>query len=121
MPPYHRSDTQRSSHAVGRCVTHNILGAAIQKGRKTNELGPDFNESDTLAPLTSRGRGPRSEVPPDRVWPLIQIANRHSGPEALFWLHGIHSQITHDGTGCGAVNPAHRVAPGAPKSSDTRR
>ena len=41
-------------HVVGHRVTHDLLGAAVQNGRKIDKPGPRLDVGNVPAPLTSR-------------------------------------------------------------------
>ena len=88
---------------VGHFVTHDLRGAAVQNGRKTNESSPRPNIGDIpvqlLAGLVS------GEVPPEQVRLLVQALGGHRGSDFCPWPGGLQAQVTHDGTDRGPVGP----------------
>ena len=90
-------------HVVGHRVTHDLLGAAVQNGRKIDESGPCPDVGDVPAPLTSRFVS--CEVPPEQVWAFVQVLGRHGGSDLCPWPSGLQTQAPHDGSNRGTVGP----------------
>ena len=90
---------QGGARVVSHFVTHDLLGAAVQNGRKTNESSPRPNIGDIparlLAGLVS------GEVPPEQVRLLVQALGGQYCP----WPGGLQPQVTHDGADRGIVGP----------------
>ena len=90
-------------HAVAHRVTHDLLSAAVQNGRKINESGPGPDIGNVPTQLLAGLIG--GEVPPEQVRPLIQVLGRHRGAHLCSWLCGLQPQVTHDGADRGTVGP----------------
>ena len=94
---------QGGTHVVAHRITHDLLGTAVQNGRKINESGPRPDIGDISTQLLAGLIG--GEVPPEQVRPLIQVLSRHRGADLCLRLRGLQPQITHDEPNRGPVGP----------------
>ena len=78
---------QGGTHAVAHRITHDLLGTAVQNGRKINESGPGPDIGDVPTQLLAGLIG--GEVLSEQVRPLIQVLGRHGGSDFRPWLRSL--------------------------------